>query len=1209
MSIRVCRSAVAFCVAACVVALGLQSRSHAAINLFWTGGNSNQYGDGQNWSYYEGTNVPPAFAIPGTGNFAVFEKGAAISFSDFAPSQPPTSGNLQILNGAVSFTLGPIHFQDAVARTFTTNQLYVVAPFEDSNFLQQYNAPNGVNGSLFVSGGTLVVNGSTVIGGGDARNVGTLTLQASFLETTADVSVSQSSHGILNIGAASLVTSTGGNVNIGSQFGSHGTAIVSGGSAWLLSGSAPLTVGVQGTGSLIVTSGSLVSGVTLNIGSSNGAASASVTIDGAGSQLSFTHLDVGSVGDGTLTIQNGGSAISGDSSNHTTIGEFEGRTGAATVTGPGSSWITNGLAVGGGNTGHGSLVISGGGSVTSTDYITNVNGTPTVTSSSIGGGQGSVQVTNIGSTWTLAGGLSVSPYGNSNASLTIGSGGTVNVATTLQVNRGGTVQVDGTLNAATIAIDGGNVTQSGTVNISDNGTHIGVLSIHNGGSYTGAPTLGIPTPGHTDAIGQAYVRDFGSTWTIPGPYFLGAGGGLGTANVTFGGQVHSGDLGIGEITAGQLQVQGFGAAWSSTGTISVGNAGSIDVNNNGAVSASTLNVNANGTVKAKFYGSLQAANLNINGGYLEVFAATLTSTSTTVASGLMQMTNPTWNNSGTLYVGGNGSSASGLTAIVSINSGTATIGSTLKIWPRGQVTIDSNASVNVKDVDIQGGSLDVLLGQVNGSGYSLNVAAHGEYAQTFGDFNGTAFPSVTVNGALFNIQNGSINLGASQSLVATNGAIVNAVNGSLNIGSGASVSVTDSTVNAANVYVAGGLTLSHAAISIQSVNLDGGTIAAVTPLQIDSSLHGHGTINGDIQLAGGDIAANGGSLAVNGNISGFGALIGNVTAVSLTPTGDFTISGNHNDLGSQTAVLLSLHAARLDGTLNSNGGTVTSASGIAVTANGAINGKITIQGNVRNEGQIDAEGTINGNILLVGGSVAANGGSLAVTGGISGYGVLVGNVAAASLTPTGDLTISGSDNDLGSQTAVLLSLHPARLDGPLFSVGGTVTCAAGIRITADGAIIGNIKIHGNLTNDGLLDVGGNAIGLDTIYGNLVLDDTGIVRVQIGGTDPSAYDHIKVKNGNVTLGGTLDLVFINGFLPMQGDAFNIFIDDFSGSFSHLQVDGLGSWDYSIDGGSSGVTLNSHSDAVALPEPSSFALLALCAPSLWLAWRRRVAQGKS
>ncbi len=1086
---------IAFGLAAVVLAAFCFPHPTFADNLFWTGGNGSQYGDGLNWSFFVGPSVPPAGAIPGPGNFAVFEKSATVSFSDFAPSQPPASGSLQVLNGGVAFTLGPIHFQDALARTYVTSQLYVVAPFEDGAFLQQYNSPGGVNGSLLVTGGTLVVNGSAVIGGGNANNVGTLTLLASQLQTTAGLSVAQSAHGNLNVTASSYVTSSGGIVSIGGQSGSIGVATISGGSVWLLDASSPMDVGTQGSGSLHVEGGSLVSGVTLNIGSST-QTPGSVTVDGLGSQLSFRHFAVGRFGNGNLMVSNGASVVTGgsDASNHTAIGEFQGVTGVATVTGSGSSWITNGLAVGGGS-GRGSLTISAGASVTSTDYFDNINGSPTAINSSIGGSQGSVAVTGSGSTWTLTGGLSVSNFGVGNATLTVGPGAAVNMTTALQVNQGGTAQIDGVLNAATININGGAITQTGAVAISDAATHVGILSISNGGTYTGAPTLGVPTPGSTDAAGYAYIQGAGSTWNISGPYQLGAGGGPAAANVTQGAAVHSGDLGIGENTAGQLAVNGSASIWSSTGVITVGSSatGIISVDQGGALSASTLTVNAQGKVRASSGGLIEARNVNVNnGGSIKINGVTLSTTSTTIGSGSMQLTNSLWNNTGTLYVGGDGNVASsGPASAVLIYGGSINVGSTLKVWNQSQIGVDGNATLNLHDVDIEGGSLDVLVGQVHGSGGSLTVAAHGEFGQRYGDFDSASFPSVTVNGAVLNIQNGGINLTAGQSLVVNGGGIARAVGGSFNVGSGANASVVNSTLEANQVQVAGNLTLDNPTLHIQVLNLNGGTITAPTPLAIDKSLDGHGAINGDLRLAGGDVVSDGGSLVVSGNVSG--------------------------------------------------------------------------------------------------------------------YGVLVGNVVAASVTPTGDLTVSGDQIELGVQSATLVSLAPTRLSGTLTSHGATITSASGILIDAAGIIKGDITIHGDVTNEGLIKVGGDNVGLDTIYGNLKLDPTGTLRIRIGGSDPSEYDRIMVKSGNVTLDGTLDLVFINGYLPKQGDAFNIFIDDFSGAFAHLEVSGLSDWQYSVAPGLSGVTLNSLSNAVAIPEPSTLIIsLILSIPGGLSIHRRRHAK---
>jgi T5SS/PEP-CTERM-associated repeat protein len=621
---------------------------------------------------------------------------------------------------------------------------------------------------------------------------------------------------------------------------------------------------------------------------------------------------------------------------------------------------------------------------------------------------------------------------------------------------------------------------------------VGTLSINNGGSYTGAPVLGVASVGQTDAAGFVYVQGSGSTWAIPGSYVLGAGAGPVTVNVNTNGTVTSGDVGIGQVSAGQLQIDGSASSWTSSGTITVGTGakGRINLSNGGSVSAAALVVNAQGGVNATFNNSIQAANVTINNGFVQIGSGTFTTGSTTIPAGGIQLTNSNWTNSGSLYVGGDSLAAgSGSPAGVSIVGGSATVSGILKVWGPGQVTIDGNANVGLHDVDIEGGSLDVPSGQVSGNGGSMTVAGHGEYSLSMGDFNGNDFPSVTVNGALFNIQNGAITLHATQSLVATNGSYVVAGSGGVQVKSGATLSLADSTLTASSLDVYGGLTLSNATVNVNDFNLDGGTITALGPLPVQSEIRGFGTIAGNVQLAG-----------------------------------------------------------------------------------GALN---------------------------------ARGGALAVTGDISGYGVLVGAVSSATLTPTGKFVLSGNKNELGSQSAVLVSSGPAHLNGVLTSDGGTLTSASGIAIDAAGVMSGSITVHGDLTNDGLLDVGGDQIGLDAIYGNLTLDPSGTIRVQVGGTDPSDYDQIMVKNGNVSLGGTLDLEFVNGFLPKQGDQFNIFIDDFSGSFSNVEVSGLGDWNYTVAGGPTGVTLNSMSDAVAVPEPGAPALLALSIPGvLWL--RRRGAR---
>jgi len=71
-------------------------QGRCAVNLYWIGGSSVQYDDGQNWSFYEGANVRPhpRFPAPAT---SLFRARADISFTS---GQPPTPDLLQILMAA-----------------------------------------------------------------------------------------------------------------------------------------------------------------------------------------------------------------------------------------------------------------------------------------------------------------------------------------------------------------------------------------------------------------------------------------------------------------------------------------------------------------------------------------------------------------------------------------------------------------------------------------------------------------------------------------------------------------------------------------------------------------------------------------------------------------------------------------------------------------------------------------------------------------------------------------------------------------------------------------------------------------------------------------------------------------------------------------------------------------------------------------------------
>ena len=124
--------------------------------------------------------------------------------------------------------------------------------------------------------------------------------------------------GFLNIGqtgTGALTIAGGGTVSVGSEIVRIGVAVGGNGSVSVtgtgssLSGSGQLDVGHSGTGSLLIEAGGTVSFDSVVIGNAAGPshrAAGSVTVTGAGSSLSISSMYVGGFGDGTLTIQAGG---------------------------------------------------------------------------------------------------------------------------------------------------------------------------------------------------------------------------------------------------------------------------------------------------------------------------------------------------------------------------------------------------------------------------------------------------------------------------------------------------------------------------------------------------------------------------------------------------------------------------------------------------------------------------------------------------------------------------------------------------------------------------------------------------------------------------------------------------------------------------------------------------------------------------------------
>ena len=545
---------------------------------------------------------------------------------------------------------------------------------------------------------------------------------ASPWDAKGELYVGYTKTGELSIADGGTISSSGTNV-LGYWEGSSGTVTVDGkGSTWTTTGNSSssfFAVGLLGDGKMTITNGGAVyceglgPGYYYNhsyVGSEAGSTS-SVLVDGKGSTWGNSgNLYVGNVGNGTLTISDGGTVYN----QHGIVGHFYTKSddvlthgvGVVTVDGAGSTWTNNGtLTVG--STGEGTVNITNGGAVFS------VNGSLGNQVSSLTGlrGQGAVLVDGKGSTWTVSNALTIGTSGD--GVLVISNGGAVsNVDGFIAKSDGstGVVMVDGKdstwTNSGMLTIgrqgdgtltitDGGSVsntngiisefwlstgtvtvsgkdstwTNTGYLSVGDSGT--GMLNIAGGGTVSNAS--GYIGYNH-GAIGGVMVDGDDSTWANSGSLYVGVYG-SGELAITNGGLVSStnGIIAYGADATGVVVVDGKDSTWTNSGYLSVGDGGdgTLIITNGGTVSNSTAYIGSGDdavgrvavdgqgstwiTDGALYVGESGSGVLTITDGakvssidaYMGAYAFGTTATGTVIVDG----PGSTWDNDGILYVG------------------------------------------------------------------------------------------------------------------------------------------------------------------------------------------------------------------------------------------------------------------------------------------------------------------------------------------------------------------------------------------------------------------------------------------------------------------------------------------------------------------------------------------------------------------------------
>lgn len=194
--------------------------------------------------------------------------------------------------------------------------------------------------------------------------------------------------------------------------------------------------------------------------------------------------------------------------------------------------------------------------------------------------------------------------------------------------------------------------------------------------------------------------------------------------------------------------------------------------------------------------------------------------------------------------------------------------------------------------------------------------------------------------------------------------------------------------------------------------------------------------------------------------------------------------------------------------------------------------------------------------------------------------------------PSAPLTVTSADT--------LTVSTPQTLSGTVVNQGLVIApTAPGQSLALSGSLSGAGHYRGNFALLGSFSPGNSPAAI-TFDGDLLFGPGHQLTMEIGGTTPgTGYDTLNVT-GQLSFGGSLNIAFINGFIPAPGNSFQLFTaTSFGGSFAQVTFNSFGNyvWDTSQLLSSGLITLSS------IPEPSSFAALAGLAAGVSVFQRRR------
>lgn len=734
-------------------------------------------------------------------------------------------------------------------------------------------------------------------------------------------------------------------------------------------------------------------------------------------------------------------------------------------------------------------------------------------------------------------------------------------------------------------------------------SRVGVLGYESGG--LGTATVSFGTWANSSFLSVGYIGDgalnvTGGRVTTPNAY-LGDGSGVGIATVSSGTWDTSAGLFVGYFGTGTLSMTGgrvtntnasigtyagsngsaavSGGTWASSGDLAVGPSGTGTLTMTGGLVsvAGTLSKGADGTINLNPGGTLQIG----TGG----------------SSGVLLGGTGGLTNNGTLIFNRFDASTysgiiSGTGVIMKQGAGTLTLSG---------VSISPSAVVMDRSLTVQAGTLEIL-GSGTGSLYVGNsgtgtLSVSGGTITNATCYLGAESSSVGAatisSGTWTNSENlvvgrsGIGTLTITGGLVTVGGTLSNGPYGTIDLRPGGAIQIgmgsTTGVLDVSSLVNNGTLTFNRAdAITISTASAVSGT--------------------GTIQNAGI------GSTTLIGQTytNGLAATAGRLIVGSTASVNGFSTTGSLAAASGATLELKSKGLAYVNGLSTLTGGTIRAANGISLGAGANVLGA----------------GVISGRVAAVPGSrVEASGGRLtlgdaASYSGIYSDGELYTNANEVELLDR-NLAVLGSLTQLGASSS-----------------GGTLRAANGMLLEQGKNLVGRGTVYGNFVNQGDVYGDGSTTGQKIVFAagstvsgigsfeNVVFDGTyspgnspaitslnngefsaaSSLVIELGGTLPGTqYDRVADSGSLALLGGTLDVVLYNGFVPSYGDSFEVLqYGQLSGDFGTVNYPALSgglSWERTTSATAMSITV--------VPEPSTYALSALATAGLasLMRWRMR------